>query len=209
MEIIKSSYKFFRVYLMPLLITVLSYILLNKKTFNIPGVNENHLENVNIALYSGLLIILWLLLELLFNRIYNSLSFVEVCYTTTQDNFINQELKCNFNDDLLEVFVRVELKGNPKILKNQTIKLILPIQVETQLTKSAKSYCVLEDENIVEIDLSKIFNTNKTKRINGDSATFSLIIQKIDEKVGSSIETNFKNKQYRARLQSNNIYLDK
>lgn len=209
MEKILKFYQIFLKFISPFIVAFFAYYKSSSSLIEFTVVPEEQLLNLNIVFYSTIAIGFFSLIELILVSLKNGTTKIKVSISDNKDKFLHNDLDLNFQSDVCAIFIKVILSGNPKKLMKQSVNIIFPTQVQVQLGTNSNRYCVLDDSNqIVKIKLDTIINTNKKERISGDSAVVSLIVSKIDEKVGGHIETSFENKPKFVKLSKNKVYLD-
>ncbi|MDU0333663.1 hypothetical protein RWU37_02670, partial [Enterococcus sp. 2CBP] len=95
--------------------------------------------------------------------------------------------------DITMVYFKVYLEGNPKKFINKNIVILLPMQVEAYPIEQYSDDCnISSDKKRITIDISKLFNRNKVKRI-ADSKILGFQVLKNYPEVDSGLEVSINN----------------
>lgn len=194
---------------MPIFTPLLIYYCALKKGIAFEMIPEEHIFELNIAIYSALFLVIAKIIEFGVKKYKGMYSTVSVIAARNEERFNNQDLSLNFNSNFVKVYIQIKLNGNPKQLKDKEISIFFPPQVSAQLTRRSREYCSVNNNQCMTINLSKVFNYNKTDNIYGDGATFDIDIEKLDEVVESSAEISLTKGKKMTNLNKNKIYFEK
>lgn len=197
-------------YIIPIATPYLIYFLSAKFQINIKIVPNEYIFDLNIAVYSSIIVVLFKILDNYIKIQKEKFSNISVIASNDNKSFINRDIDLSFRSDFAKLFFQIKLKGAPDRLKKKQISIFFPPQVYVQLTKNSKKYCNYDEENnCIRVDVNKLFNTSKTEVILSDSATFDLDIRKIDEFVESSIEVSLTLGNKMTALEKNKVSFKK
>lgn len=197
-------------YIIPIITPYFIYYMSSNHQIKIDAIPSEYIFDYNVALYSSLVVIACKILNYFIKTEKEKFSSISVIASKDNKSFINHDIDLSFKSDFAKLFFQIKLKGAPDRLKKKQISIFFPPQVYVQMTKNSKKYCWYdESSNCIRIEVSKLFNSNKTQVILSDSATFDLEIQKIDEFVESNIEVSIVKGNNMTSLESNKVSFKK
>lgn len=194
----------------PIVVTLLSAYLTSVIPVSLFFIPKNQVYGISLTLYSGVFAALFVGLDYSISWLIKQKTIVKVKFAANRQNFNKMELiYCDFNEDTATVYMEVKLDGYPKKFLQKKLKLMLPVQVTAQkIPKYSKYYEISTDKRSVIIDLEKLFNTEKTQRIE-DSIFVGFNVIKSDDEVQSYIETVITGTNKKVMLEKNNLLFTK
>ncbi|WP_440897115.1 hypothetical protein ACS127_03855 [Amphibacillus sp. Q70] len=194
----------------PMIATLLSAYLTGVFPVSASFIPEDQVYGISLTLYSGVFVALFTGLDYLLNYIIKQKTIIKVKFAANRPDFNKMYLvHCDFNQDTATIYMEVKLAGNPKKFLQKEMKLTLPVQVTAQkIEKYSKYYKISADKRSVIIDLEKLFNTEKTERIE-DSINIGFKVIKSDDEVQSYIETVIIGPKRKIILEKNDLLFTK
>ncbi len=194
----------------PMIATLLSAYLTSVFPVSASFIPEDQVYGISLTLYSGVFVALFTGLDYLLNYIIKQKTIIKVKFAANRPDFNKMYLvHCDFNQDTATIYMEVKLAGNPKKFLQREMKLTLPVQVTAQkIEKYSKYYKISADKRSVIIDLEKLFNTEKTERIE-DSINIGFKVIKSDDEVQSYIETVIIGPKRKIILEKNDLLFTK
>lgn len=194
----------------PLIVTLLSAYLTSVLQVSASFIPEEQAYGISLTLYSGLFVAIFAGLDCFVSWIIKQKTIVKVKYAVNRLEFNKTELvHCDFNSDTATIFMEVKLVGYPKKFLQKEMKLMLPVQVTAQKIKRySKYYEISVDKRSVIINLEKLFNIEKTERIE-DSINIGFKVIKSDDEVHSYIETIITEPKRKIKLEKNALLFTK
>lgn len=195
----------------PVLVTLIAAYFTSIYPVNFSFIPLDKAYGISLTIYSVVFAGIFRLLFLCMDWWHNRKSFVKIEFAEGKPKFEELELiNCDFTSDFANIYMRIKLEGSPKNFNNKQIKIILPPQIKVQRMERYATLCELDDtRGVIFIALNKLYNTEKTKRLD-DSMIVGFKVIKNYEEVQSSAEVGIEeNKKKRVILKTNEIYFRK
>lgn len=193
------------------IIAYLSYYLAANYPRNLDFVPEDKIFELNIILYSIILLIPKTLIVLCIEKIKNNISKIKVIISDNEERFPDQKLYVNFlsdSDDYKKLYIKINLNGNPKKLKEEKVNIYFPTGVTLQLDKTSKRYASFTKNKNLEILLGNLFNENKTENLSDEGKTIIVHVHRIDRTVGENIEVSLEKDNWFLKLEKNSVSIE-
>lgn len=194
----------------PMIATLLSAYLTSVCPVSASFIPEDQAYGISLTFYSGVFVALFAGLDYLLNYFIKQKTIIKVKFAANRLAFKKMELvHCDFIEDIATIYMEVKLEGNPKKFLQKEMKLTLPVQVTAQkIEKYSKYYEISTNKRSIIIDLEKLFNTEKTERIE-DSIKIGFKVIKSDDEVQSYIETVIMGPNRKIILEKNDLLFTK
>lgn len=188
--------KFIREFV-PIAVALLAALFTHICPINLGFIPSDKVYGISLTVYSAIITIIFNGLFNLGSLIVNRKSFVKVNFSDNHYNF--EQLKpVDFmfdpDIDMTTLYFKVLLEGSPKKFIDKRIEIILPVQVEAHSmdNKYSENCCISEDKKTITVDMKKLFNENKKKRIE-DSQVLGFKVLKNYPEVESGLEVSITN----------------
>ncbi|MFQ6344721.1 hypothetical protein [Enterococcus faecium] len=182
--------------LVPIVVALLAALFTSILPVNFKFIPSDKIYGINLTIYSALFTAIFKGLFYLGSLFKNRKTFVKITFSDKNTNFKEiDEIQYDFEPDvdMTKVYFKVYLEGNPKKFINKNIEILLPMQVEAYPIDQYSDDCnISNDKKQITIDINKLFNRNKVKRIK-DSKILGFKVLKNYPEVDSGLEVSIKN----------------
>ena len=195
----------------PIPVTLLAAFFTSILPINLGFISPDEVYGISLTVYSSIGTILFKGIFSIVNWVKNRKSYIIIKFSDRHSTFEELEIvKYEFNVDITKVYFKVLLEGSPKNFLGKKIEIVLPIQVEAHsMDEYSDNCCISEDKKTITVDVNKLFNKNKKKRIE-DSQVLGFKVLKNYPEVESGLEVSIiNNNKKKVKLVNNTGFFRK
>lgn len=143
--------------------------------------------SISSAFWAGVLQVILLFLAWMLNNITQSVNI----YVSKNSSFdTDSSLVVDFDNDPVQLYFRIEIKGSNKFLSKRTIELIFPGQVDLQSVETKKYYNLTDNRVVINLE-DVLFG--QSKHLNGYTQDFKILLIKNEESFENNLSVEKKN----------------
>lgn len=197
----------------PIAVTILAAFFTSILPINLGFIPPDKVYGISLTVYSSIGTILFKGIFSIVNWVKNRKSYIIIKFSDRRSTFEELEIvKYDFESgvDITKIYFKVLLEGSPKKFLGKKIEIVLPIQVEAHsMDKYSDNCCISEDKKTITVDVNKLFNKNKKKRIE-DSQVLGFKVLKNYPEVESGLEVSIiNNNKKKVKLVNNTGFFRK